>query len=40
MPIVSPSDVLILILMTAIWFVGVAALLVIAEKLSHLRHRH
>jgi hypothetical protein len=40
MPIVSPTDALILVLLVAVWFAGVAALLFFADKLSHIHHRH
>ena len=40
MPIVSPTDVLIVVLVIAIWFAGISALVFLAEKLSHIHHRH
>ena len=40
MPIVSPTDALILVLVVAIWFAGIAALFFLADQLSHIRHRH
>jgi len=40
MPIVSPTDVLIVVLVIAIWFAGIAALFFLADKLSHIHYRH
>jgi len=40
MPIVSPTDALIVVLVIAIWFAGVAALYFLADKLSHIHYRH
>ena len=40
MPIVSPTDALIVVLVVSIWFVGIATLLFLADKLSHIHHRH
>lgn len=40
MPIVSPTDALIVVLVVVIWFAGIAALLFLVDQLSHVHHRH
>ena len=40
MPVVSPTDALIVVLVVAIWFAGIAALFFLTDQLSHIRHRH
>ena len=40
MPIISPTDVLIVVLVITIWLAGFAALFFLADKLSYIHHRH